>query len=802
MNFEVLKNASTWLGRTDELVKIQRIENLLETKNFFVTFWGHYSAGKSKLINNILDREILPVQNRETTAVLTYLMYDEYEKCHVIYDDGKIEVNPISEVKSIFQNMENMYKLENIDHIEVYLNSEVLKGGLIIVDTPGVNTLIQKHQDLAVDAIEQSGKIVYVLGNAPTDVDKNFVRQINDSGIEIVFARTKVDQIKAEEENVEVSLAKEKEELSNFICKDIIFIPVSNEKDSNWNKNIDILIDELKSIGNDLLEELNIAVINKLDVYKSLYRRDISDECERIREAINGNFSKIEKELDLYNQELQSLEKLSAERVDSISRKLKDSKSASRRELDRIVKNSVLNFEDTVRNLSIDNADASDVKKMYENTLTNTIKEIQFVMNEYFDKILQDECAEINRKAESLTAFEETPVYTEIVQDNSRYLEIYNARLLEEKAILESIRAEKQNIDSDIVKFYEDFSEDELNEAIMLLDEQLCEIPSGMAMRLADNQNVQPSHVMKRIGQAADLALLLLPGDVIVKGVKAVADTTKIAQVLHKTGKLGEVIVKTGGAVTKNAKAIDRVRDTVYAANKVLGNRRYSTKRDRERAEFLVDQMAYKAKDAFEQFKENKREGNILDALSIAYWTEKIGAQFDTPPIYELDIVEQRNRDALRLEITDRQKQLSKIRIQKKKELGLLKTAADEFVVAEEEQKLVISRIENELRTQEDYIKRKSRIESFDKLKNDYSEFLNKNLHMVSHFMESNYYATAEQNITLYTELHNSEIISAIQHRKEKIVELKSNLDNNDMDLKGRLLEGENYLNALNGGNG
>lgn len=48
--------AAEWLGETIDVVKLERLKELSDNHRFYVTVWGHYSAGKSLLINNILEK--------------------------------------------------------------------------------------------------------------------------------------------------------------------------------------------------------------------------------------------------------------------------------------------------------------------------------------------------------------------------------------------------------------------------------------------------------------------------------------------------------------------------------------------------------------------------------------------------------------------------------------------------------------------------------------------------------------------------------------------------------------------------
>lgn len=351
---------------------------------------------------------------------------------------------------------------------------------------------------------------------------------------------------------------------------------------------------------------------------------------------------------------------------------------------------------------------------------------------------------------------------------------MYNSRLLELKQAIQKIK-EEQVLNGEALNEAEaGFNENDYNEALASLDQELAEIPSGMALRLADKQDVQPSAIFKAIGNAADIALLLVPGDAVVKGIKGVANTTKIAQVLHKMGKAGEVIVKAGKAVGKNANAIDKVRDTAYALNQVLGKRKYSTRAEKEAAQKLVDQAAQKGQEAFESFKENKKSGNVLDALSVAYWTEKLGKKFDSEPRMEVDREEEERRNQMRKRISAQQQQLSDERINRKKELGLLQDKATELKLREQEDELKKQRIEEEIKKQEQNVIRQARISALDKYRHEYKNYYGECIMNIASDMIVQCFKVASQNITMYITSQSKDAIDTMESKKAQLEEMRS----------------------------
>lgn len=767
--------AAEWLGETVDLVKLERLKELSDKHRFFVTVWGHYSAGKSLLINNILGKDILPVQTRETTAVLTYIQYGTLEECAIVYEDGTSSNYELSVLKDIYQNTSKFEKVGEIDHIEVCVNHDLLRTGLIMVDTPGVNTVIQKHQDLAVDAIEQSGRILYVLGNSPSNVDKQFIKQISDCGIQISFIRTKCDELRtAEEGNLEESLAFEKDTIEGFLNKKIDFVPVSNMEGNQWHDNIIKVRALIKQMADSISEEMDNNIKRRLNIYIANYRQKLLAEIEQLKQVKKGDTAKMDEKIRDYENDLGVIESLIDDIEKKIERRVNDAKAKSQKELDELITARVDDFSNALNQVEAGVSTSTEAKAIYESHLAETIERIQNLLNTYFEEIIHDEAKDLMNHISDKTFSIPAPIYAEVQQENSRILEMYHSRLLELKQAIEMVKEEQLLNGEALNEAVAGLDENDYNEALAILDQELAEIPSGMALRLADKQDVQPSRIFKAIGNVADLALLLVPGDAVFKGIKGVANTTKIAQVLHKMGKVGEIIVKAGNTVGKNAKAIDNVRDTVYALNQALGKRSYSTRAEKEAAENLVNKAAKKGQEAFDNFKEDKKNGNVLDALSIAYWTEKIGRNFDSEPRIEVDREEEERRNQLRKQIVAQQQQLSDEKINRKKELGLLQDKVAELKYLEQEDELKKKKIEEEIKKQEQIVIQQARISALNKYRCEYKKYYGECITRIANDMMAWCFKVASQNITMYIVNQSKEAIDAMESKKMQLEEIRS----------------------------
>ena len=211
----------------------------------------------------------------------------------------------------------------------------------------------------------------------------------------------------------------------------------------------------------------------------------------------------------------------------------------------------------------------------------------------------------------------------------------------------------------------------------------------------------------------------------------------------------------------------------------------------------LVDNMAKIAGNGYNKFRESKREGNLLDMLSVAYWTEKLGENFDSPPKMEIDREVEEQKRIRREEITAKQQEINREKLKKQKELGLLKNKAAELEFKKKEKIETLKRIEIEMEKEENRIKQNSKIIALTKYKEEFVNFYKINIDKLSSMIQKSYFSTANQNIIMYVEIQNKEVSRLIENKKEQLENLKNLKETGDGPLKQRLEECNNLLNQI-----
>ena len=166
-----------------ESIKILKEKN--QCKNFKVLVMGEFSAGKSTMINALIGEPILPERALTATAIITEIKYGETKKA-VIYPikgkwkggDEPFEV-PVTELRKYllinhnFKNesseaagyddsntMEGNVIASPFERAEVFMPIEILKDGVEIIDSPGLNDPAS-HGDITHKYLPNVHAIIY-----------------------------------------------------------------------------------------------------------------------------------------------------------------------------------------------------------------------------------------------------------------------------------------------------------------------------------------------------------------------------------------------------------------------------------------------------------------------------------------------------------------------------------------------------------------------------------------------------------------------------------------------------------------
>lgn len=225
------------------------------TRNrFSVAVVGEFSRGKSTFINRLLGKDILPVGDLPTTALLTRIRYNNVEKLvHFNQKNQKIADLPLSMDSWEGLIAENFGKSDPTGTVYAGLRSEWLgRNNIEIMDTPGAGDLEAKRAQIIGDALLGcDGAIITVTATGAMSMsEKLFIEQrlISRKTPFMMLIITKLDLVRE----------SEREKIIQFVY----------DKLNSWNMNIPVFIpavfDDLKEKYSEVmgLDKIRAQVVS------------------------------------------------------------------------------------------------------------------------------------------------------------------------------------------------------------------------------------------------------------------------------------------------------------------------------------------------------------------------------------------------------------------------------------------------------------------------------------------------------------------------------------------------------------
>ena len=140
---------------------------------FMLVVVGEFNAGKSAFINALLGAEVLPEGVTPTTATINLLRYGPQQTEHHISDFVVERTYPADFLKQI-----------------------------TIVDTPGTNAIIRRHEELTRNFVPRSDLVLFVTSaDRPfTESERAFMETIREWGKKIVLVLNKIDLLQSQQD--------------------------------------------------------------------------------------------------------------------------------------------------------------------------------------------------------------------------------------------------------------------------------------------------------------------------------------------------------------------------------------------------------------------------------------------------------------------------------------------------------------------------------------------------------------------------------------------------------------------------
>jgi predicted GTPase len=198
-----------WLKHTADQMRhrgdVQHAEKMLELAKkwqeaiVMVTFCGHFSAGKSSVINALCGKQLLPSSPIPTSANVVTLRYGE-RHARVLRrseQDGTVLEEPVQ-----FEQLDDVCRNgAGIERVVLFDEIDWMKQGVALLDTPGVDSTDAAHRAATEEAMHLADIVFYVTdyNHVQSETNFAFAKEVVDAGKPLIWIVNQIDKHREQE---------------------------------------------------------------------------------------------------------------------------------------------------------------------------------------------------------------------------------------------------------------------------------------------------------------------------------------------------------------------------------------------------------------------------------------------------------------------------------------------------------------------------------------------------------------------------------------------------------------------------
>ncbi len=218
---------------------------------------GKERVGKTTLVNGLLGRCVLPVNDQNPTGVNTFLRYGEQEEVKAYFLDGVVAVFDMSKLELLTtgDTFASQILREHLDYLEVYLKNDLLKS-VTIIDSVSLEAGAGEMAYFSESLINRVDEIFWVLrsGSKAIDAEILLIETLKNKGVEPLCIINGIDT----NDDSEAFMMAEKERIGHLMS-DFVSISATNALEARQTDNVELW---KKSHYDDLIAQVHRVAAN------------------------------------------------------------------------------------------------------------------------------------------------------------------------------------------------------------------------------------------------------------------------------------------------------------------------------------------------------------------------------------------------------------------------------------------------------------------------------------------------------------------------------------------------------------
>ncbi|MFB4163377.1 dynamin family protein [Alteribacillus sp. JSM 102045] len=307
----------------EDKIRIELLNKKVKEASFEVAFCGHFSAGKSTLLNRLLGSELLPTSPIPTSANIIAIQNGAI-KLEVTNTNGEVETweeeIPWDQAKR--WGMDG----EAIQTINIFAPLPFLSDHGKIFDTPGVDSTDDNHQLVTTEQLYTTDMIVYVTdyNHVQSETNIEFLKKLTSENKPIILVINQIDKHNEKELTLQSFENSVRSMLAKYEIKPVQIFFTSMKKEDHPFNQYNKLESYLKAViyNSSSLIDQSKTMLENAAVYQLMEKiqEDKQEEFERWKVEIieKGISPEDAKQSDQLEQTLLKMDQEKQEAIQSI----------------------------------------------------------------------------------------------------------------------------------------------------------------------------------------------------------------------------------------------------------------------------------------------------------------------------------------------------------------------------------------------------------------------------------------------------------------------------------------------------
>ncbi|MCA1321178.1 dynamin family protein [Bacillus tianshenii] len=243
--------------------KVAELSRKITEENLTIAFCGHFSAGKSTFINEILQESLLPASPIPTSANVVKIQKGT-EKARVYFFEGEsLEILPPVSFENVKAYCKDGDKVESVAYQFPFKN---LPDDLIVLDTPGVDSTDDAHRVSTESALHLADVIFYVMdyNHVQSEVNLKFIKELQDQEKRIYLVVNQIDKHREEEISFETYQKRIQDSFKDWGIEPVSLYFTSLKDPLHPLNDVNIVKETIQLLREDKMDILPITVENAL----------------------------------------------------------------------------------------------------------------------------------------------------------------------------------------------------------------------------------------------------------------------------------------------------------------------------------------------------------------------------------------------------------------------------------------------------------------------------------------------------------------------------------------------------------